>query len=328
MDMMRRVLLLCLCFALPCPAADVHAQGAAAGYPARPIRFLVPYTSGGLVDVFARAVAQHLSERLGQPVVVENRPGASQAIALEAAARSAPDGHTLIVGTQSGFVLLTAARKTLPYDPLKDFASVGLMFSTPFYLVVHPSVPARSVQELIALARSQPGKLNYASIGTGSGHHLVTELFKTRAGIDMVHVPYKGNAPAQTDLLAGQVQLMFEGSSILTHVKSGKVRALASTGGERTQAMPDLPTVGESGVPGFQMATWFGVSVPSGVPRPIIDRLNRELGDMLRAPATREKFAPYSIEITPSSPEEMTERIRSELPVWTKVMRSAGIEPG
>ena len=312
-------------FALAC-ALPALAQ-AQATYPSRPIHFIVPYTAGGLADVFARAVAQGLGERLGQPVVVENRPGASQAIALEAAARSPADGYTMIMGTQSGLVLLTASRKSLPYDPIRDFASVSLMFSTPFYLVVNPSVPARTVNDLVALAKSQPGKLFYASIGTGSGHHLVAELFKLRTGVEIVHVPYKGNAPAQTGLLAGEVQFMFEGSSILAPVKAGKLRALASTGRERSQAMPELPTVAESGVPGFEMATWFGLSMPAGVPRPVIDRLNRELGEMLRSPAMREKFVPYSIDFIPSTPEAMTERIRTETPVWAKVMRGAGIEP-
>jgi tripartite-type tricarboxylate transporter receptor subunit TctC len=325
MRLKRCVLLLSLCCSLQCVAA--HAQGTAAGYPTRPVRFIVPYTTGGLLDVFARALAQHLTERLGQVVIVENRPGASQAIALEAGAKSPPDGHTLVMGTQSGLIFLTASRKTLPYDPLRDFASVTLMIATPFFIVVNPSVPASSIQELIAFARAQPGKLFYASIGAGSGHHLVTELFKTRTNTDMVHVPFKGNAPAQADLLAGQVQVMFEGPSILPHVRSGKLRALASTGRQRARAMPDLPTVAETVLPGFDVATWFGLSVPAGVPRPIIDRLNREVGDMLRSPATHEKFASTGIEFLPGTPEEMTERIRSEFPIWTKVMRSAGIEP-
>jgi len=327
MPVTRRALILSLCFAMPWFAANAQGQGTVAGYPSRPIRILSPYTPGGLSDSLMRAIAQYLSKRLGQAVIIENRPGASQQIALEAAAKSAPDGHTLVMGTQSGLVLLTAARKSLPYDPLRDLASITLLYETPLYLVVHPSVPASSVQQLIALARSQPGKLNYASIGTGSGHHLVMEMFKTRTNVDMVHVPYKGNAPAQTDLLAGQVQVMFEGSSILNHVKTGKVRALASTGRERAQATPNLPTVSEAGLPGFEMSTWFGLSAPAGVPRPIIDMLNREIGDMLRLPATREKFAATNIELRPSTPEEMTERAKSEIPIWSKVMRAAGIEP-
>lgn len=316
-----------MCCALNWFAATVQAQGTPAGYPSRPMRILVPYTPGGTASGLMHAVGQHLSTTLGQAVVVENRPGASQQIALEAAANSPPDGHTLVMGTQSGLVLLTAARKSLPYDPLRDFASITLMYEMPLYLVVNPSVPARSVQELIALARSEPGKLNYASIGTGSAHHLVMEMFKTMTNVNMVHVPFKGNTQAQTDLMAGQVQVMFEGGIVIRNLaQRGMLRALASSGRRRSQAMPDLPTVSEAGVPGFEMSTWFGLSTRAGVPRPIIERLNREVGDFLRMPAMREKYASMAIELTPSSPEEMAERIRSEIPVWTKLMRAAGIE--
>ena len=315
-----------LCCALSLLATSAQAQGTADSYPSKPVRLIVPYTTGGALDVFSRGLAQHLTERLGQSVVVENRVGASQAIALDAAAKSPADGHTLVLGTQSGLVFLTAARKSLPYDPLRDIASITTLIATPFLVTVHPSVPARTLQELIALAKAQPGKLFYASIGTGSGHHLATELFKTRTGIDMVHVPFKGNAQAQTDLLAGQVQVMLEGPSIIPHVRSGKVRALATSGRTRSKGMPEVPTVIESGVSGFDIATWFGLSAPAGVPRPIIDRLNRETGDYLRSAATHEKFAASSYEYLPSTPEEMTERIKAELPVWTRVMRAAGIE--
>jgi tripartite-type tricarboxylate transporter receptor subunit TctC len=320
MRSMRTSIMLLVCF-----AATVQAQ--TPNYPNRPVRFIVPYTAGGLPDTFSRAIAPPLTERLGQAFVIDNRPGASQAIALEAAAKSAPDGHTLVMGTLSGLVLLTAARKSLPYDPIRDFASVSQMFSTTFYLVVHPSVAARSVQELIALAKSQPGKLNYASIGNGSGHHLVMERFKTSTGADMVHVPFKGNAPALTDLVAGQVQVMFEGPTILPHIHSGKVRALATTGRGRDRALPELPTLNESGLQGFDMATWFGMSAPAAVPRAIIQRLHREVSELVRSPALREKFTSSNIDIAASTPEEMDELIRAEIPLWTRVMRTAGIEP-
>jgi tripartite-type tricarboxylate transporter receptor subunit TctC len=313
--------------ALLCGLA-AQAQPAASGYPNRPVRFIVPYTPGGLGDTFARAVAQGLTERMGQPVIVENRPGASQAIGAEAAAKAAPDGYTLFMGTQSGLVLNTIARKTLPYDPVRDFAPISMLFTSPLYLVVHPSVPANSVQELIAAAKSRPGKLTFASIGAGSSLHLAAEMFKARANLDIVHVPYKGSAPAIADLLSGRVNMMFEGGvSALPHVRSGKLRALATTGGKRTDAMPDLPTMAESGVPGFEVTAWFGLVAPANVPRPIIERLNREVGETLRAPATREKFAAAGVEITPSTPEELGERIRSDLPYWMQVMRDAGIRP-
>jgi tripartite-type tricarboxylate transporter receptor subunit TctC len=324
---MSRTFAVSVCCALSCVATSVQAQGTAAGYPSHAMRIFVPYTPGGSADVMLRTVAQHLTKTLGQAVVVENRPGASQQIALEAAVNSPADGHTLVMGTQSGLVLLTAARKALPYDPLKDFASISLLYEMPLYLMVNPSVPARSVQELIELARSEPGKLNYASIGRGSTHHLVMEMFKTMSNVDMMHVPFKGNAQAQTDLLAGQVQVMFEGGIVMVnYAKRGKLRALASTGRHRSQAMPELPTVGESGLPGFEMATWFGLTTRAGVARPIIDRLNHDVGELLRLPAMREKYAAMGIELVPSTPEEMAERIQSQIPVWSKVMRAAGIE--
>lgn len=318
---------LLLCCAYSWFAVGAFAQNPADNYPNRPVRFIVPYTPGSALDVLARDLGQYFLERLGQPVVIENRPGASQAIALEAAAKAPADGYTLVMGTQSGLVYLTVTRKSLPYDPLRDFASVSLLTQFPFNVTVHPSVPARSIAELIAFAKAQPGKLFYATIGAGGGHHLVTEMFNARAGIDLVHVPFKGNAQAQAGLIAGDVQVMFEGPSILPHVKSGKVRALATTGLTRTKSLPDLPTVSEAGLPGFESAPWFGVSVPAGVPRPIIDKLNRQVNDYLRSPATQAKFAPAGHEFVPSTPEEMTERIRSEIPVSAKLMRSVGIEP-
>jgi len=285
-------------------------------------------TAGGMVDNVARTIAQDLTERLGKPVITENRPGANGVIALEALMTSPPDGHTLILATQAMLVFNPFLMKTkVPYDSLRDFASVTALFAAPLYLVVHPSVPARSVLELVALAKAQPGKLTYASIGVGSGQHLAAELFKARTGVDLLHVPYKGTGPAMADLLAGRVQMMFQAASTLPHIRSGKLRALASLGPQRTQAMPELPTVSEAGVPGFEMLTWFGLSTPAGVPRPIIDRLNREVGTLLRSPAAREKFAASNIELIPSTPEEMHERVRREIPVFAKLMRDAGLKP-
>jgi tripartite-type tricarboxylate transporter receptor subunit TctC len=311
--------------ALQCVPAEALAQ---AGYPSKPLRFIVAYTSGGLGDTFARALGTALGQRLSQPVVIENRPGASQVIALDAAAKAAPDGYTLVYGTQSGMVFTTATKKSLPYDPLKDFASIGMLFDTPFYLIVHPSVPAASVQELVSYAKANPGKLSYASIGVGSGQHLAMELFRARTGIEVVHIPYKGSAPASVDLVAGQVQMMFEGpTTSAPYVRSGKLRALASSGSHRTRSFPQLPTVAEAGVPGYDMATWFGLQTMAGVPRAIIERLNRDVVAWLQSAEAREGLADkFSLELTPSTPDEMTERIRREIPVFTKVMRSAGIE--
>jgi tripartite-type tricarboxylate transporter receptor subunit TctC len=305
-------------------AFAVHAQP----YPERAIRFIVPYTPGGLGDTFARALGQELAQRMGQAVVVDNRPGASQAIGAEATARSAPDGYTLFMGTQSGLVLNTIAKKSLPFDPVKDFAPVSLLFTTPLYLVTHPSVQAATLQQLIALAKARPGKLTFASIGNGTSQHLAGEMLRSRAGVDIVHVPYKGSAPAIADLLSGRVDMMFEGGvSALPHVRSGKLRALAMTGRERSAAMPQLPTMAEAGVRDFDVSVWFGLVAPAGLPQPIVQRLNREVAEVLRSAALRDKFAAAGIDIAPSSPEELGARIRADLPYWTKVMRDAGIQP-
>ena len=323
----RLVLAFILCGTF-CVATRAHAQGTASAYPNRPIRFVVPLAPGGMVDNVARTVAQHLAERLGQPVITENRPGANGVVALEIVSKSAPDGYTLVLTTQAMLVFNMNLYKKLPYESLRDFGSVTTLFAAPLYFVVTPSLPAQSVPELIALARSQPGKLSYASIGIGSGQHLAMELFKTRTGLNIVHIPYKSSTSAMADLLTGRVQMMFEGpTSTLPLIRSGKLRALASLGPQRTAAMPELPTVSEAGVPGFQILTWFGLSVPAGVSRPIIDRLNREVGDLLRSPATREKFAASNIELIASTPDEMDERVRTEIPLFMKLMRDAGIEP-
>ncbi len=297
-------------------------------YPSRPIRFIVPQTPGGMVDAAARTVAQSLSQRLGQPVVVDNRAGANAVIGTEAAAKSTPDGHTIVLILQAALVFNAAMMKNLPYDPLRDFASISLLFDTPYYLAVHDSVPARSVRELIDLARARPGKLSYASVGVGSGQHFAMEMFKAQTHVDLLHVPYKGSAQASADLLAGHVMVMFQGPTFTVgHLGAGKLRALATSGRHRTQALPDVPTISEAGVPGFEASTWFGLSAPAGVPPVVIDRLNREVGEILNSGATREKFASLYIDPAPSTPEQMTERIRTEIPLFTKLMRDAGIEP-
>lgn len=321
MQLRRQMVTLALSLILPL------SQAAAQSYPSKPLRYIIPYAAGGALDIVARAHAQHLSERLGQSVVPDNRAGASQAIAIEAAAKAPPDGHTLLMGTMAGLLFLTASRKSLPYDPFKDLTSVSLLVSVPFALVVHPSVGVNTTQELIDHAKKNPGKLFYASVGPGSGHHLVMELFKTRAGIDLVHVPFKTNPQAQTAVVANEVQVMFEGPAINPHVRAGKLRGLASSAAQRARGLPELPTLGESVLPGFDVATWFGLSVPSGTPRPVIDRLNRDTVEWLRMNATQEKFAPNGFDLIPSTPEQMNERIRAEYPIWSKVMRSAGIEP-
>ncbi|MFM9966774.1 MAG: Bug family tripartite tricarboxylate transporter substrate binding protein [Burkholderiales bacterium] len=323
---LRKIVLLVMCLA---PLQEVNAQtGSAPAYPNRALKLVVPLTPGGLVDTFGRAMSQYLAEKMGQPMVVENRPGASQAIAVEAVAKAAPDGYTLLLGPQSGVVLNTVSRKSLPYDVLRDLAPISMLFVTPVFLVVHPSVPANSVRELIALAKANPGKYAFASIGRGTSAHLAGETFKTMAQIDLLHVPYKGSPQASTALLAGEVHLMFEGGvSSLPYVRSGKMRALASTGLKRAEdAMPNLPTMNET-LPGFDRTSWFALFAPSGVPRPIIDRLNREVGDYLRMSATREKFLQAGVELSPSTPEELGARVRADLPAYAKTLRDAGINP-
>ena len=310
--------------ALAVACAGVQAQE----YPARTIRMLTATSAGGMVDTFGRAYAAHLSQRLGQPVVVENRPGGSQMIAHEAVAKSEPDGYTLSQSSQIGLVFVQATHKNVPYDPLKDFTHITLLFSSPFYLLVHPTVPVKSLQELIAYARANPGKLNYGSIGTGSMHHLGMELLSMRTGVKMVHVPYKGSAQLMPDALSGQIQLMFQGpTSSIPPAKAGKLRALAITGPERSQAMPQLPTMAEAGLPDFNIDAWFGLSAPANLPRPIAERLHRESMTFLRNKEVAAKFAEQNIDLLPGTPEQFFERVRTEIPLWTKVMRAAGIQP-
>ena len=308
-------------------ALAVAATASAQEYPSRPIRMLTGTTAGGMVDTFGRAYAGHLSQRLGQPVVFENRPGGSQIIAHELVAKAEADGYTLAQSSQIGLVFVQGTHKSVPYDPVKDFTHITTLFSSPFYLLVHPSVPARTVQELIAYAKANPGKLNYGSIGVGSMHHLGMELLSMRTGIKMVHVPYKGSAQLMPDALSGQVQLMFQGpTSSIPPAKAGKLRALAVTGPERAQAMPQLPTMAEAGVPDFNIDAWFGLSGPANLPRPVAERLHRETIGFLRSKEMVDKFAESNIDMLPSSPEQFVERVRSEIPLWTKVMRAAGVK--
>ncbi len=306
-------------------AGAAQPQNSPSDYPSHPIRFIVPFGAGGLADIFSRAVAQDLWERMGQPVVVDNRAGANEAIGIDAAAKSAPDGYTMLLGTLSGLVLNTLARKQLPYDAVRDFAPVTLLVTTSFYLVVHPSVPARSVQELVAVAKSKPGKLTYGSTGVGSVQHLGAALMATMANIDIVHVPYKAAAQATTDIVSGQVDMLFGGPSTTPHVNAGRLRAIAYAGERRNPLTPNLPTINET-IPGCDVTSWLGVVVPAGVPRPIVERLNREIGAMLRSNATREKFATTDVDLRPSTPEELGERLRADLVKWAPIMRKAGIQ--
>jgi len=311
--MLRCALFLCLA-AMQCLAA---AQ--------TPVRFVVGFTPGGPSDILARSLAEKLAAPLGQPVVVENRPGAGGNLAAEAVAKSAPDGYTWLLGNNSILATNQSLYRKLPYDPVKDFAPVALVAVQPNILVVHPDVRASSVQELISLAKQSPGGLNYASSGAGAAAHLAGELFKSMAGLDMVHVPYKGAQPALTDLIAGQVQLMFATSaSVIPYMKAGRLRALAVTTAQRSPSVPDLPTVAEAGLPGFEATTWHGVVVPSAVPPALVQKLNQDINAVLREKDLSERLAGLGAEIITGSPRDFADYIAREIPKWSKVVRDSG----
>lgn len=301
---------------------------AAQVYPSKPVRIVVPYPPGGIGDTLARELGTQLGQRLGQPVIVDNKPGASQVIGAQIVAKAPGDGYTLFLGSLSSLVLNVGSHKILPYDPAKDFTPVSMFFNTPLYLVVNPDVPAKNVKELIAYGKAHPAKLSFGSIGNGSSLHLIGEMFKAQAGVDMLHVPYKGSVPAVTDLVGGQIQLIFDaGTSTLPLVRSGKLRVLAVTSATRASGTPDVPTLAESGVPGFDASFWFGIVAPASTPRAIVQRLSSEIVEILKDPALRERYRPNGVEIGGSTPEEMTARIRADRPIWSEVQRQAGITP-
>jgi tripartite-type tricarboxylate transporter receptor subunit TctC len=309
-----------LALALGC--AGAFAQS----YPAKPIRLVVPYPAGGPLDIMARAIGQKLTEAWHQPVVVDNRAGAGGNIGADLVAKSAPDGYTLLMGAVATQAINPALYSKIPYDAARDFAAVALVAQVPNILVVNPAVPVKSVRELIELARAKPGTLNFASGSTGSTGHLAGELFKTMAGVDMVHIPYKGAAPATTDLLAGQVQLMFDNlANALPNVKAGKLRALAVTTLARSPAVPDLPTIAESGLPGFDLTTWFGLLVPAGTPPEIVAKLNAEVVRALNSNDMRERLQRMGAEPPANNtPEHFAAFIRSEAAKYAKVVKSSG----
>jgi tripartite-type tricarboxylate transporter receptor subunit TctC len=300
---------------------------AAQTYPDRPIRLIAPFAAGGPSDIMARLVSQKLNESMGQPVVVDNRAGAGGAVGCEIAARAAPDGYTLLLGSSGNLSVNPSLYKKLPYDPVKDFQPITQLEAGPQVLVVHPAVAAKSVQELIALAKAKPHALNFASGGTGTGNHLASELFKATAGIDIVHVPYKGTGQALTDLVGGQVQMMM--SSLLPampQVKAGRLRALAVTSAKRTPVLPDLPTIAESGMPGFETTSWHGILVPARTPKAIAARLHDELVKMLAQPDVRARFTSEGIDAIGNTPQEFAVYIHAETVKYAKVIKQAGIK--
>lgn len=304
-------------------ATFAHAQT----YPSKPVRLIVPYPPGGPTDFVGRAIGQKLTEAWGQTIVVENRAGAASAVGTEVAARSPADGYTLLLGTSAGFSINPALGGKLPYDPERDFAPISLLVINPQILVVHPSLPVRSVKELIALARARPGQLNYASVGNASPQHLGMEMLMSMTGIDMLHVPYKGTAPAVTDILAGNVSLMFNSMpSVLPQVHAGRLRGIAVGSATRSPAAPDIPTVAEAGVPGFEYVTWYGLFAPAGTPRETVGRLNAQIVRILSDPDIAKRFSTQGAEPASSTPEQLAQYRRGEFERWKKLI--AGMKLG
>ena len=299
----------------------------AQSYPNRPIRWVVTYPPGGPTDVVARAIGAKLTEAWGQQIVIDNRAGAGGVIGTDIAAKAVPDGYTLLFGTSAGLTINPALSSKLPYDAVRDFAPVSLLVLNPQILVLNPSVQANTVKELVALAKARPGQLNYASVGQGSPNHMGMELLKALTGIDVVHVPYKGTGPAITDLIGGQVQLMFNSMpSVLPLVASGKLKALAVGSAQRSPAVPDIPTVAEAGVPGFENVTWYGMFAPAKTPRDIIVKLNKQVVQILAAPEMSQRLASQGAEPRSSTPEELTRFMQVESERWKKVIKVAGMK--
>ncbi|WP_055323869.1 tripartite tricarboxylate transporter substrate binding protein, partial [Bordetella pertussis] len=299
----------------------------AAPFPDRPVRLVVPYPPGGGADIFARTLSEPLAAQLGQPVIVENRPGANGIIGTDAVARAAPDGYTILLGNSGPNAINQAIYPDLPYDAVDSFEEVSLIGYTTHVLVVHPGVQARSVTELIALARRSPGQLNFASTGQGGTPHLAGELFKLMTGTDMVHVPYKGASPSNADVIAGQVQLTFNTlPPLMTSIRAGKVRALAVTGKQRSQLLPEVPTIDEAGVAGYDVQTWYGIHAPAGTPAAVVDRLNQALVAVLSNAQVRAALVGQGYEVATSTPGEFSRMVRDDVAKWRKVVKEAKVK--
>jgi tripartite-type tricarboxylate transporter receptor subunit TctC len=308
-------------------AALAIAPALAQNYPARPIRILIAQAPGSATDVVSRVVGNRLSESLGQPIVIEARPGAGGMVGTEAAAKSAPDGYTLFMANNSTHGSNPAVYAKLPYDAVNDFAPIAFVASVPYVLAVDPSLPVSSVQQLIAFAKSRPKQINYASAGNGSTHHFCGELLKSMAGIELVHVPYKGSPPAIAGLLGGEVSLMFANvADIGSQIKGGKVKALAVSAAKRAPSLPDVPTLSEAGLPGFEIMSWFGLLAPAGTPAPIVARLNAETVKALARPDVQATLAAQGLEVAPGSPEQFGAYIKSEIAKFTRIGKAAGIK--
>lgn len=308
-------------------ASLVQAAAPGAAYPTRPIRLVVPFAPGGTNDTVGRIVSEKLSARLGQPIVADNRAGANSIVGSEIVAQASPDGYTMVI-VAAGFAVNPSLRKKLPYDSLRDFAPVGLVGSGPYLLAVHPSVPAKNLSEFIAWVKARPGQVNYASTGVGSPPHLAAELLRTMAGLDIVHIPYKGGGAVLPDLLAGRIPMFFGSVSTLApYIRNGRLRGIAVTTPKRSSAMPELPTFIEAGLKDYDVTGWYGLLAPGRTPRAIVNRVNAELRQVLGDAETVERLAQRGIEPMPGSPDDFAALIRREIPKWAKVMKAAGIQP-
>jgi tripartite-type tricarboxylate transporter receptor subunit TctC len=319
-----RSIVRCLAASLLCISSAIAADA----YPTKPVRFVITFPAGGPTDTVVRLVGERLTHDWGQPMIIDNRGGAGGIVGTEIVAHAAPDGYTFLVGTAGGMTINPALRTNLPYDPFRDFAPVGMLVQNPQILVAHPSVQAKNVKELVALAKANPGKLNFASAGTGTATHLGLELFKLTTGTDVVHVPYKGGAPATTDLIAGQVQLLWVSiPSVLPHVKGGRLRALAVSTSKRSASAPDVPTVAESGYPGFDYSNWNALFAPAKTPAPIVKKVNASVVNALRQPDVAQRLSSQGADPAPGTPEELARYMRADADKWRKVIRTAGIKP-
>ena len=320
----RRLALAGACAALA--ASALAPTGAAAqAFPSKPITIIVPFSAGGTTDILARVVGQALTTELGQSVIVDNRAGAGGNIGGQAAARAPADGYTLFMGTVGTHAINAALYKKMPFDPIKDFAPLTRVANVPNLLVANPAQPYKTVQELIAYAKANPGKVNFGSSGNGSSIHLSGELFKSLAKVDMVHVPYKGSAPAVTDLLGNQIGIMFDNMpSAIQHVRSGKLRPLAVTTAKRSPELPDVPTIAEAGVPGYEATSWFGLFAPAGTPTPVVAQLNKAIVKVLNLPDVKKKIAEQGGEVVAETPEQFAAFIQKESVKWGKVVKESG----
>ena len=306
----------------------IAAASGAQNYPVKPIRLVSPYPPGGANDILARIIGQKLGENLGQQIVIENRGGATGNIGAELVAKAPPDGYTLLMGQASNLSINISLMGKLPFDPIKDFAPITLVATTPNLLVVHPSLPVKTVKDLVALAKAKPGSLNYASSGSGSAGHLAAELFKQVAHVNIVHIPYKGAAPALTDVVAGQAQLYFTSPiSAQPFVRGGRLRMVAVTSLKRSPSMPDIPTVAESGYPDFDVVSWWGILAPAGVPREIISKLHMQIVKILAMPDVKAKLAEQGADAASNTPEQFAAYIKSQITKWGRLIKELGVKP-